>query len=545
MKLNAVLVTLCCAGIPIWAPAATGPWVTEYWPAAAAFPVSLHGQPVGTETAVTIPLDRDLGAVLGAALELLVDDIDAQREAVITLNGVPVAVSAELLGEGRGPGERGFRGQMELPLTALRRGDNQVTFKFADNLNGSTAGYLVLAANLALRVRESEADLARTRDLGPELADAPDQDVYARGLTGTTPAAEAQVVRETAVAAERSRLGHRGLFRPALVRLGDGRWLACCDYRYEGASWRLKLLRRAAAEPTWTAVETTGAPLLGARPRLTGGSRQRLLLLTAWHQNRLMVYRSIDGGLSWTGSALPEGLRPCREIPETEAGTFEMWVSAGSYYNRAASPARAWIYTSADGLTWARREPVTVWKQPEPPFEQGSLVRLPDGTLVAAGRVTGNMRIPDQVLPHPPAAPLPWMKGSSVPAGDESGDHMILARSRDGGRTWTGFEPLTGYSEVHAQLTVLPDGRLLCTYAQRHLPYGIYAMVSPDGGRTWDPRRRVRLAVSQTAEVGWPESIALADGTVITAYGRRLYLEQDAPDTTVDCVAELVHWQPE
>ena len=521
-----------------------GPLVTEFWPATATFPVSLHDVPVGTTKTITVSVDRDLDTVAGAALELLIDDIDAKREAVITFNGIVLEVSDDLLGEGTGPRKLGFRDQLELPLDAVRRGENQVTLQFADNLGGSTAGYLVLDANLALRVTEAEADLTRTRDLGPELQADADPNAYARGLTGYTPTSLRQIVREQAEPAERRRIAHRGLFRPALVRLADGTWLACCDYRYEGTVWRLKMLRSTDEGMTWAELETAGVQLLGANPRLTVCRGQRLFL-TAWHQYRLFVYRSADGGAIWTGVALPEGLRACRELLETEDGGLEILASSGTYYSLGASPARVWVYTSRDGTAWTARESVSAWDHPEPPFEQGCIQRLQDGTLVAAGRVTGNVRIPDRVLPHPPSAPLPWMKGSHLTVGDESGDHMIMARSQDRGRSWTGFEPLTDYSAVHAHLLPLADGRLLCTYAQRRLPFGIYAVISDDGGHTWNNDRRVRLAVSQTADVGWPVSIALPDGSIATAYGLRPYLEDEIPGTTLDRAAELVRWQPD
>ena len=39
---------------------------------------------------------------------------------------------------------------------------------------------------------------------------------------------------------------------------------------------------------------------------------------------------------------------------------------------------------------------------------------------------------------------------------------------------------------MHAYLTELKDGRILATYSNYHLPFGVYAIVSRDGGRTWD-----------------------------------------------------------
>ena len=119
---------------------------------------------------------------------------------------------------------------------------------------------------------------------------------------------------------------------------------------------------------------------------------------------------------------------------------------------------------------------------------------------------------------------------------------MIIAESADGGKTWDAPRTLTGYSRVHGHLLALSDGRLVCTYAQRHLPFGIYAMVSGDGGRTWE-KEVVRLAVSQNAFVGWPMSVEMEDGSILTAYGTTAYLEHEDAVGTLDRVAEVVRWK--
>ena len=66
--------------------------------------------------------------------------------------------------------------------------------------------------------------------------------------------------------------------------------------------------------------------------------------------------------------------------------------------------------------------------------------------------------------------------------------------SDDGGRNWS--EPLlTDIWGPHSppHLLRLQDGRILCTYGYRRQPMGIRAVLSSDGGETWDTENTVIL----------------------------------------------------
>jgi hypothetical protein len=88
-------------------------------------------------------------------------------------------------------------------------------------------------------------------------------------------------------------------------------------------------------------------------------------------------------------------------------------------------------------------------------------------------------------------------------------------------------------------LTELHDGRILATYSNYHLPYGAYAIVSTDGGKTWDRDRPIRLAASADLYVGWPVTLQLKNRSLITAYALTAYLRQP-PETTS---TETVRWE--
>lgn len=110
------------------------------------------------------------------------------------------------------------------------------------------------------------------------------------------------------------------------------------------------------------------------------------------------------------------------------------------------------------------------------------------------------------------------------------GDHHLLQLwSDDGGKTWT--EPIKTEIWGHpAHLLKLRDGRILCTHGYRRDPLGVRAVLSEDGGETWDVAGSVVLRDDSTGhspyrgegtgvgDVGYPMSMQLPAGDVLTAY---------------------------
>ena len=529
-------VTVICIMTVFVSPAAAGPLVSEFWTTESAMP-DLWGTKIGTAKEITFNVDRDLTVVGGAALALVADDIDAKAEATITFNGAKLEIADSMLGEGKG-----FKGRMTIPLASVKAGENRASFTFASKLGGTTTGYSIMEAYLVLMVPEHLADPERLRDEAPDLAEEHAVEAYPRALTGFTGLRTDAVVQERVFPATRTRIGHRGLYMTALAQLDAGEILACCNYRFEGITWRIKTFRSTDRGASWQPLATAGATLVGREPRLTalGGKN---VVLTTWLGNRVRVYRSTDGGATWSAADLADDLRPVRNVLADNDGTLLLPASRGSYFNRSASPSKGWIYSSPDGgATWSMASKAVVWPDPSPMFDQGSVERI-GKTLIACGRVTGNVAIPGEDPPNPRIAPLPWMYGSSFPPGDRSGDHMIVTTSSDDGKTWSAPKPLTGYSQVDGHLLALSDGRVLCTYAQRHLPFGVYCIVSSDGGKTWGRDNAIRLAVSQNIHVAWPVSVELEDGEVLTAYGTTPYLEHPDNAGTLDTAAEVVRWK--
>ncbi len=132
--------------------------------------------------------------------------------------------------------------------------------------------------------------------------------------------------------------------------------------------------------------------------------------------------------------------------------------------------------------------------------------------------------------------------------------HTLEVWSEDGGRTWT--QPLeTAFEGYPNHLLKLGDGRLLCSHGYRRQPMGVRALISEDGGRSWDldheyvlrddagtvsnqwPDHHRQRHGSGGADVGYPLSVEVADGRIVTAY----YITPADGTTHV----AVTHWHPD
>jgi len=91
-----------------------------------------------------------------------------------------------------------------------------------------------------------------------------------------------------------------------------------------------------------------------------------------------------------------------------------------------------------------------------------------------------------------------------------------IARSSDGGRTWTEPTPF-GIRLFEPRLIALSDGTLLCLHGS-YGGGGLRAMFSTDGGETWIvPNEKHGFAVDPSV-YGYGQAVELADGSVWAAY---------------------------
>jgi hypothetical protein len=101
--------------------------------------------------------------------------------------------------------------------------------------------------------------------------------------------------------------------------------------------------------------------------------------------------------------------------------------------------------------------------------------------------------------------------------------HLVVYESPDDGRTWTKIGPATDKACYPANAIRLRDGRILLSYGNRMIgDPRVEAKVSADGGRTWSaPIRLVDVVAAPKPgleDMGYPSSVQLADGSVLTAY---------------------------
>jgi hypothetical protein len=96
--------------------------------------------------------------------------------------------------------------------------------------------------------------------------------------------------------------------------------------------------------------------------------------------------------------------------------------------------------------------------------------------------------------------------------------HVAISSSDDRGKSWTKPVEVTRDGEHPADLCLLSSGRLLLTFGRRIRPCGCGALMSQDGGLTWDRYREVLLAGDGVlnTDLGYPSTVQLEDGAIVT-----------------------------
>jgi hypothetical protein len=93
---------------------------------------------------------------------------------------------------------------------------------------------------------------------------------------------------------------------------------------------------------------------------------------------------------------------------------------------------------------------------------------------------------------------------------------QMYTESIDGGRTWTRCEPMN-FHGCPPHLLLHSSGALVGTYGRRLEPFGERAMISRDGGGTWEYDYILRDD-GLDSDLGYPSSVELDDGSILTAY---------------------------
>jgi len=202
-----------------------------------------------------------------------------------------------------------------------------------------------------------------------------------------------------------------------------------------------------------------------------------------------LVSRSNDGGKTWEISRQgfpddgarqdkaqrrnsPEGyLVPFGDILPGKDGTLRVCMYSGV-------AGATYVYRSEDdGRTW--KDPVQV--DPDAIVLEPAFIHLGNGKWLLASRFKG----------------------------------LEVYTSTDDGRTWGKGKRLSDPNSEPGHFLVLKDGRVVLTYGNRNTPKGVDVRISSDQGQTWSEPRRVSKF---NGDGGYPTSVELPDGQVLTAY---------------------------
>ena len=101
---------------------------------------------------------------------------------------------------------------------------------------------------------------------------------------------------------------------------------------------------------------------------------------------------------------------------------------------------------------------------------------------------------------------------------------IMQTESTNGGRTWSPVEPL-GFHGSPPHLLVHSSGAVVCVYGYRQEPYGERACISRDEGKTWE--HVVIRDDGPDGDLGYPSSVELADGSILTFYYQKPSSKED------------------
>lgn len=369
-------------------------------------------------------------------------------------------------------------------------------------------------------VGKTEADRKRNA----VLLNGYDYPAYCESLTGYTGQDLQHIAfvrREDAV---RTRVGPRGNYKAGMAYLPNGKLvIAVCrnendpdparqrfgifvyESRDEGLTWQeIGETPLYGKEPSLTALPDGGLVLTGHNTGYSGPDAKR---------DSIPVSRSEDGGRTWETIQVPGSDYPRNLIVEADGSLLMVRALMSDWNLQGTGSPNLQLGRSKDnGRTWQFSEGIINWNHPG--FGEVSAIRVSDGRLLAA------------------------LRRQSPGTLHEGYEDTVVTESDDDGKHWSKPRPMSNNAEVHMYLTELNDGRILGTYSNYHLPWGVYAVVSKDGGRTWDLENPVQLALSADVYVGWAVTLQIPDHSLITSYAATTYYKQ--PPEMVTC--ETVRW---
>ena len=230
------------------------------------------------------------------------------------------------------------------------------------------------------------------------------------------------------------------------------------------------------------------------------------------------IARSEDAGRTWTAGPLRPG--PMRyggagdgsRITELSDGTVVMGCGTASIdpSRQAGYRGDVMLRSRDDGRTWDD------WSVLPPGSTESNFLELPSGELLCATRYQRPAASDDFFgAPSGGATAEGWPFPSRNLCGEGRFKNEAVMFSRDRGDNWTTPELVTRIHMVSADVVLLPDGRVVLTYDHKDACGGARALVSADGGRTWEPDAYILAYHTIDARTS---SVALSDGRVLTLW---------------------------
>jgi dienelactone hydrolase len=286
------------------------------------------------------------------------------------------------------------------------------------------------------------------------------------------------------------------------------------------------------------------------------------------HESDVECWASSDG-LKWEKRGVvtqhePHTARMNHAVGLAKNGVLVVLCSGWSDVQQPGRPKQAafrdavlrpWVLRSSDGgRTWTKRD---AFPAPDPDWSEyvpfGDIWTGADGLLhtscyqraehaePAVNRCSWHFRSEDDGWT--------WQRDSIIGPGHNETDifplggrnwlaaarfehaAVDLIRSDDDGVTWQSPRRVTsigtgkGHGEVNGHLNRLQDGRVLLSYGVRTAgKQGVCAKLSSDEGRTWTPPLRLAYC---TGDCGYPSSVQLASGSIVTAWYAKQSPEHD------------------
>ena len=216
-------------------------------------------------------------------------------------------------------------------------------------------------------------------------------------------------------------------------------------------------------------------------------------------------------------------------------------VNPATEWDKDSRVQPSWVCRSSDGgRTWTQQDGFDAPEGETHVVPFGNTIELPDGGLGVSGYssvLVDGIRAVRAWLYRSDDDGRSWQVMSKIAEGDCETDLLcpdgkrLLAASRsyrdsrllihvsdDGGMTWRRHDAVTSSREIPGHLAKLSDGRTLLTYGMRLRGfYGVGARLSADDGETWQNPAAL-LSFDDATDGGYPASVELKDGRILTAY---------------------------